>query len=348
MKTSVFKNLLAGLVAVVIGGCSPREVTADLFVTENGLSATRVCPALDSGFLSKEGRRLDLQNRANYSRMFGVNFAAHQPLKVLVYQSAPNDSPETGIWGMYVSCIPATSQPNWDVKKTELQNEIDTFNWHKANPSLYGQTLRDSEFLYDQSFQLTIDIVLNQNFDPTMVSGPDSDHDGVPDSVDQCPTMPRGTMPDPQKLGCPIPGVTPPAVASACMGIGVSAAGFEQFVCWLANGTTLSSSADLTQTAGVWYDTSVSHLPSVVRLNTSSALSTDAATYDAAGNRLGSIANMASGTWYVLASGVAALKSNYPMVGFRLLVHAAMVATMEKDCALSMVSGVSGDDSCQP
>ncbi len=49
---------------------------------------------------------------------------------------------------------------------------------------------------------------------PTPVPTPvllDSDGDGVPDALDQCPSVPMGPFPDPLHLGCPLPPVpTPP------------------------------------------------------------------------------------------------------------------------------------------
>lgn len=345
----VVKNLVLVVVMTgLLGACGLRFSDNSLFITEGGKPATRTCPALDAGFLTQDGRRITVTNHADYKRTFNVNLAERQPLKVRLYDASANASVSTGMWGMYVSCVPSTSQPSWDAKKTEFQNELAVFEWQKANPSLYGQVILARELSYDQSTTLTVDIVLNQIFDPTMAGGPDADHDGVPDNADQCPTIPRGTMPDPQKLGCPIVSATPPTPMTSCTGIGVPAAGFENFVCWLTNGEIVPVSADLTQAKGVWHDTGASKLPAIVRLNTDNALSTDATTFDAQGAHQGTIANMLSGTWYALPIAAAVVKSNYPSIGFRLLTHTTRAATLETDCPTSMIAGISGAETCQP
>jgi hypothetical protein len=39
----------------------------------------------------------------------------------------------------------------------------------------------------------------------------DTDGDGVPDVIDECPTVPAGDFPDPLHPGCPLPPPSPSA-----------------------------------------------------------------------------------------------------------------------------------------
>lgn len=342
-KTCTVLTLLGGF---FLPACGLQASDNDLYITEGGKPATRVCPALEVGFLSKEGKRLGLQNMAASDRVFNVDLTSRQPLKVRLYAGASGSSDQ--IWGVYVSCVPSSSQVRWDPNLTQLQNQMAVYEWQKTHPTLRGQTTVDQPLSSERSATITVDIVMDEIFDPTMVMGGDIDHDGVPDSVDQCPTIPRGMTSDPKKLGCPLPAATPPQVATECTGIGVPAAGYNQFVCWFAGGAVVATSADLTGVKGVWYDTSAGVLPTVVRLNTTMAVSTDASTYDQSGNRLAGIPNMLAGSWYTLKTDVKALKSNFPGIGFRLLSYVAQMPALERDCQQSTISGVSGTDSCQP
>ena len=343
-RTALCMSVLVGF---FFSACGPQTSDNDLYITEGGKPATRVCPALEIGFLSKEGKRLGLQNMAASDRAFNVDLSKRQPLKVRLYEREVGGS-VVEIWGVYASCTPAASQPSWDSGLSPLQNQVAVYDWQKAHPTLRGQTILDQPLSFERSTAITVDIVMDEIFDPTMVMGGDTDHDGVPDSVDQCPTIPRGMTSDPKKLGCPLPAATPPQVATECTGIGVPAAGYSQFVCWFAGGAVVATSTDLTVVKGVWYDTSANALPIAVRLNTAMAISTDASTYDQSGNRLAGIPNMLSGSWYTLSADIKALKSNFPGIGFRLLKYVPQMSAMEQNCPESTISGVSGTDSCQP
>lgn len=337
------------LFTLPLAACGGSRVSLnDLYITENGASATRVCPALEVGFLDKAGRRLNLSNRADLERSLNVNLAERQPISIAVYDAEGGTSSVTGIWGVYVSCAPTSRQPAWDAQKSSLQNQIAVYEWQKANPSLHGQTILGSPLSYDARGKITVDIVPDELFDPTMIMGDDSDHDGVPDSIDQCPNVPRGETPNPNKVGCPLPQAMPPTAGEKCRSIGAPAVGFERFVCWLNTGATVPANADLTQAEGVWFDTMPGRLPAIARLDTTSALSTDVSLYNGQGDVVGSVPNLFSGTWYAFPTNSVAFRSNFSGVGFRLLERGMSGMVTDVACPTSTVPNVSGSDTCQP